>query len=87
MVPPSRPGQRIAGRTAKYLWLGSPGIACVAGWDTGELTNLSTGKTLRDHASFSDAFDFIGGTLTETGVSFHYKIPHQSLVVTLAACR
>ena len=46
----------------------------------GVLTNLSTGKTLRDHASFSDAFDFIGGTLTETGVSFHYKIPHQGLV-------
>ena len=46
----------------------------------GVLTNLSTGKTLRDHASFSDAFDFIDGTLTETGVAFHYKIPHQGLV-------
>jgi len=46
----------------------------------GVLTNLSTGKTLRDHAAFSDAFDFIDGTLTETGVAFHYKIPHQGLV-------
>jgi hypothetical protein len=46
----------------------------------GVITNLSTGKTLRDHAAFSDAFDFIDGTLTETGVSFHYKIPHQGLV-------
>jgi hypothetical protein len=46
----------------------------------GVLTNLSTGKTLRDHASFSDAFDFIDGTVTETGVAFHYKIPHQGLV-------
>jgi hypothetical protein len=27
MVSPGRPGQRIAGRTAKYLWLGSPSIA------------------------------------------------------------
>lgn len=46
----------------------------------GVLTNLSTGKTLRDHAAFSDAFDFIHGTQTETGVTFHYKIPHQGLV-------
>jgi len=46
----------------------------------GVLTNLSTGKTLRDHAAFSDAFDFIDGTLTETGVTFHYKVPHQGLV-------
>jgi hypothetical protein len=46
----------------------------------GVLTNLSTGKTLRDHAAFSDAFDFIDGILTETGVTFHYKIPHQGLV-------
>jgi hypothetical protein len=46
----------------------------------GVLTNLSTGKTLRDHAAFSDAFDFIDGTVTETGVAFHYKIPHQGLV-------
>ena len=46
----------------------------------GVLTNLSTGKTLRDHASFSDAFDFIDGTVTETGVSFHYKVPHLGLV-------
>ena len=46
----------------------------------GVLTNLSTGKTLRDHAAFSDDFDFIDGTLTETGVAFHYKIPHQGLV-------
>jgi hypothetical protein len=46
----------------------------------GVLTNLSTGKTLRDHASFNDAFDFVAGTLTETGVAFHYKIPHQGLV-------
>jgi hypothetical protein len=27
-VPPGRPGQSIAGRTAKCLCLGSPGIAC-----------------------------------------------------------
>jgi hypothetical protein len=46
----------------------------------GVLTNLSTGKTLRDHASFSDDFDFTDGTQTETGVTFHYKIPHQGLV-------
>jgi hypothetical protein len=46
----------------------------------GVLTNLSTGETLRDHASFSDAFDFRDGTTTETGVVFHYKIPHQGLV-------
>jgi hypothetical protein len=46
----------------------------------GVLTNLSTGKTLRDHAGFSDAFDFIDGTQAETGVTFHYKIPHQGLV-------
>ena len=46
----------------------------------GVLTNLSTGKTLRDHAAFSDAFDFIDGTQAETGVTFHYKIPHQGLV-------
>lgn len=46
----------------------------------GVLTNLSTGKTLRDHAAFSDTFDFIDGTQTETGVAFHYKIPHQGLV-------
>jgi hypothetical protein len=46
----------------------------------GVLTNLSTGKTLRDHAAFSDTFDFIDGTLTETGVVFHYKIPHEGLV-------
>ena len=46
----------------------------------GVLTNLSTGKTLRDHASFNDVFDFVDGTLTETGVTFHYKIPHLGLV-------
>jgi hypothetical protein len=47
----------------------------------GVLTNLSTGKTLRDHAAFSDTFDFIDGTLTETGIIFHYTIPHQGLLV------
>jgi hypothetical protein len=46
----------------------------------GVLTNLSTGKTLRDHASFSDVFDFVDGTQTETGVSFHYHVPHLGLV-------
>jgi hypothetical protein len=47
----------------------------------GVLTNLSTGNTLRDHASFSDDFDFIDGTQTETGLVFHYTIPHQGLLV------
>ena len=49
---------------------------------TGVLTNLSNGKTLRDHASFTDYEDFAEGTLTEAGVSFHYTLPHEGLLVT-----
>lgn len=47
----------------------------------GVLTNLSTGKTLRDHAAFSNTFDFTEGTLTQTGISFHYRIRHEGLQV------
>ena len=46
----------------------------------GVLTNLSTGATLRDHGAFSADFDLTDGTVTETGIAFHYKIPHQGLV-------
>jgi hypothetical protein len=42
----------------------------------GVLTNLSTGKTLRDHAAFTNTFDFAKGTLTQAGVSFNLKVPH-----------
>jgi hypothetical protein len=45
----------------------------------GVLTNLSTGKTLRDHAAFTNTFDFAKGTLTQTGISFHYTIRHEGL--------
>jgi hypothetical protein len=37
----------------------------------GVLTNLSTGKTLRDHVALSQTFDFTEGTFTETGLEFH----------------
>jgi hypothetical protein len=47
----------------------------------GTLTNLSTGETLRDRASFSQDFDLAEGTLTITGVSFHYTVPHEGLEV------
>jgi hypothetical protein len=47
----------------------------------GVLTNLSTGKTLRDHAAFTNTFDFAKGTLTQTGVSFNLKVPHVGKVV------
>ena len=45
----------------------------------GILTNLSTGETLRDHAAFTDTFDFAEGTQTTTGLTFHYSIPHDGL--------
>jgi hypothetical protein len=47
----------------------------------GVLTNLSTGKTLRDHAAFTNTFDFAEGTLTQTGVSFNLNVPRVGKVV------
>ena len=46
---------------------------------SGVLTNLSTGETLRDHATFSQDIDFVDGTLTASGVQFHYTVPHDGL--------
>jgi hypothetical protein len=45
----------------------------------GVLTNLSIGATLRDHGAFSADFDLTDGTVTETGISFLYSVPHQGL--------
>jgi hypothetical protein len=46
---------------------------------SGVLTNLSTGETLRDHATFSQDVDFVDGTFTASGVQFHYTVPHDGL--------
>jgi hypothetical protein len=45
----------------------------------GVLTNLATGKTIRDHGAFTNTFNFTQGTLTQTGITFHYTLPHEGL--------
>jgi hypothetical protein len=47
---------------------------------SGVLTNLSSGKTLRDHAAWTGTFNFAEGTVTTTGVVFHYKVPRVGML-------
>jgi hypothetical protein len=58
---------------------GVPGSVRVHVQLHGTLENLATGKTLPDHGAFSATFDFVDGTNTKTGISFHYSVAHQGL--------
>jgi hypothetical protein len=50
------------------------------------LTNLQSGKTLRDHSADNSTFPIVNGDfsiVTTSGLDFHYTVAHQGIEIAV----